>query len=60
MSEREKFPWARFMELGIGVLRLSPQDFWNATPREIVAAFGGTAPQLHRASFEGLMRRYPD
>ena len=60
MSEREKFPWARFMELGLGVLRLSPKDFWNATPREIAAAFGGAAPQLHRASFEDLMRRYPD
>jgi uncharacterized phage protein (TIGR02216 family) len=60
MSDREKFPWTRFMELGIGVLRLSPKDFWNATPREIAAAFGGPPLPLQRSSFEDLMRRYPD
>ncbi len=60
MSGREKFPWARFMELGLGVLRLSPKDFWNATPREIAAALGGAAPPLPRAGLEDLMKRYPD
>ena len=60
MSGQEKFPWARFMELGLGVLRLSPKDFWTATPREIAAAFGGPAPPLLRGSFEDLMKRYPD
>jgi uncharacterized phage protein (TIGR02216 family) len=56
----ETFPWQRFMELGLGVLRLSPKEFWNATPREIAAALGGPAPQLLRGSFEDLMKRYPD
>jgi uncharacterized phage protein (TIGR02216 family) len=56
----EIFPWQRMMELGLGVLRLSPKDFWNTTPREIAAAFGGPAPQLLRNSFEDLMKRYPD
>ena len=48
------------MELGMGVLRMSPKDFWNATPREIAAALGGPVPTLARSSFEDLMKRYPD
>jgi len=60
MRDHEKFPWARLMHLGLGVLRLSPKEFWAATPREIAAAFGGPAPPLPRASFEELMKRYPD
>jgi uncharacterized phage protein (TIGR02216 family) len=60
MTAREKFPWARLMHLGLGVLRLSPKEFWAATPREIAAAFGGPASQLLRTNFEELMKRYPD
>lgn len=60
MTTREKFPWVRLMHLGLGVLRLSPEEFWAATPREIAAAFGGTGPQMLRSSFEELMKRYPD
>lgn len=60
MSVHEKFPWACLMHLGLGVLRLSPKEFWAATPREIAAALGGPAPQLLRANFEELMKRYPD
>ena len=60
MSSQEKFPWARLMELGMGVLRLSPDEFWNATPREIAAALGGPAPAFARNSFEDLMKRFPD
>jgi uncharacterized phage protein (TIGR02216 family) len=48
------------MQLGLGVLRLAPKDFWNSTPREIAAAFGGPAPALARDSLEELMKRYPD
>ena len=56
----ERFPWARLMQLGLGVLRLSPNEFWNATPREIAAAFPAPNPPLPRESFENLMKRYPD
>jgi uncharacterized phage protein (TIGR02216 family) len=55
----EAFPWQRLMELGLGVLRLAPQDFWNSTPREIAAACGPQHPPLARGSFDGLMKRYP-
>lgn len=60
MRPRETFPWARLMHMGLGVLRLSPKEFWAATPREIAAAFGGPAPTLPRANLEELMKRYPD
>jgi uncharacterized phage protein (TIGR02216 family) len=60
MRTHEKFPWARLMHLGLGVLQLSPKEFWAATPRETAAASGGPAPQLLRPNFEDLMKRYPD
>lgn len=57
----EAFPWSRLMQQGLGVLRLSPRDFWAATPREIAAAFG-SAPEAApaRAELEQLMQRFPD
>ena len=60
MTSRERFPWERLMHLGLGVLRLSPKEFWAATPREIAAAFVAPAPPPPRVSFEELMKRYPD
>jgi uncharacterized phage protein (TIGR02216 family) len=56
----EGFPWARLMEAGLGQLRLSPRDFWNATPREIAAAFGAWRIPMRRGELDDLMRRYPD
>ena len=58
----DRFPWSRMMHLGLGVLQLSPQAFWAATPREIAAAF---PPQPRhavpsRAEFDTLMTRFPD
>jgi uncharacterized phage protein (TIGR02216 family) len=49
------------MELGLGVLRLSPRDFWAATPREIAAAFPVRAPRtMDRTGLEQLIRQFPD
>ena len=57
----EGFPWRRLMELGLGVLRLSPKDFWAATPSEIAAAFPtSTMPAPARADLDRLMREFPD
>lgn len=56
-----RFPWEEFMALGLGRLRLSPQAFWAATPREIAAAMpraGVTPPS--RADIAALMQRFPD
>ncbi len=56
----EPFPWERMMELGLGVLRLSPAEFWKATPREIAAAFGAPRVSLTRENLQQMMVRYPD
>ena len=58
------FPWRRAMQLGLGLLRLAPRDFWTMTPRELEAAlsaFGFAPPsRLDRAELEDLMLRFPD
>lgn len=49
------------MQLGLGVLRLSPRDFWQSTPREIAAAFDvERVDPLARDELDGLMRLFPD
>jgi uncharacterized phage protein (TIGR02216 family) len=51
------------MAFGLGVLRLSSQDFWMTTPREIAAAmnaFGAEAAPMRRDGFARLMRMFPD
>jgi uncharacterized phage protein (TIGR02216 family) len=49
------------MELGLGVLRLSPHEFWAATPREIAAAFPGHRRQaIGRSTLDDLMNQFPD
>jgi uncharacterized phage protein (TIGR02216 family) len=54
------------MAFGLGVLRLSPRDFWAMTPRELAAASAGFSGHAFRpdaltgAELAGLMHRYPD
>lgn len=55
-----RFPWARLMQLGLGELKLSPAEFWQATPREIAAAFGAVLPVLRSEDLAAMMARYPD
>lgn len=58
--------WEQLMRLGLGVLRLSPHDFWSMTPREFQCALEGAgvidpaAVPPRRGDFEALMRRFPD
>jgi uncharacterized phage protein (TIGR02216 family) len=56
-----RFPWDEFMRLGLGVLRLTPQAFWAATPREIAAAFPRARREvMARAGLAALMQNFPD
>ncbi len=59
----QPFPWKQAIGFGLGVLRLSPEQFWRMTPRELACAIeavtGRVAP-LDRTGFEHLMKRYPD
>jgi uncharacterized phage protein (TIGR02216 family) len=58
---RARFPWDDFMRLGLGTLRLSPRDFWAASPREIVAALPrAKRAGLGRDGLFALMQRFPD
>lgn len=66
MSDRPRpFPWAEAMAIGLGVLRLSPSEFWAMTPLELARAISGltggapTAP-MTRDSLAALMARFPD
>jgi uncharacterized phage protein (TIGR02216 family) len=59
----QPFPWADAIGFGLGVLRLSPEQFWRMTPRELAyaaQALSGRSPPLQRADFTQLMQRYPD
>jgi uncharacterized phage protein (TIGR02216 family) len=52
------------MGFALGVLRLSPDEFWRMTPRELAAAmealFGTRETALDAASFAALRARFPD
>lgn len=58
------FPWDRALAFGLGVLRLSPEQFWSMTPRELAAAIRGfsgePASPIDRETFLALARRFPD
>lgn len=56
----EPFPWARIMHLGLGVLRLPPEQFWRSTLRELAAAFPQRPPGLDQTALEQLMKEFPD
>lgn len=60
-----RFPWDRAMELGLGQLRLAPDQFWSMTLRELSAAAKGagvasSVSVLSRARFETLVKNFPD
>jgi uncharacterized phage protein (TIGR02216 family) len=52
------------MHVGLGLLRLSPKEFWAMTPREFAAAAGlsrrASALPPTRADLSRLMREFPD
>jgi uncharacterized phage protein (TIGR02216 family) len=48
------------MALGLGRLRLSPEQFWALTPRELMLMSGGgsmRAEALDRAGLDALLRK---
>lgn len=54
------------MATGLGLLGLSPRDFWAMTPREYAAAARGrfgpppSEAALRRIDLDALMHRFPD
>ena len=62
-AKAQPFPWKQAIGFGLGVLRLSPEQFWRMTPRELAYAIEtvtGEAAPLDRASLSQLMKSYPD
>lgn len=59
----QPFPWKQAIGFGLGVLRLSPEQFWRMTPRELalaIEAVTGRGAPLDRARFTELMKKHPD
>jgi uncharacterized phage protein (TIGR02216 family) len=55
------FPWAAAMQFGLGLLRLSPKEFWTMTPAELLALGGAPRPSApSRREFEALRLGWPD
>lgn len=57
------FPWKQAIGFGLGVLKLSPAQFWRMTPRELayaIEAVRGSSAPMNRATMTELMKRYPD
>ena len=56
-----RFDWPALMRLGLGQLRLTPNQFWALTPAELALMSGldGQAA-MDRAGLSELMAKYPD
>ena len=59
------FPWREMMGLGLGVLRLPPEIFWQMTLPELAAAAYAlnpkmTSPHMTRNELDLLMKQFPD
>ncbi|MEM9732603.1 MAG: rcc01693 family protein [Pseudomonadota bacterium] len=60
----EPFPWREAMRFGLGVLALSPDQFWSMTMRELQAAMeahgASTTDALSRLELQNIMAAHPD
>ena len=58
----ENFPWSDVYRLGVLELRLSPEDFWALSPRELAILLGAMPADQRamRAEMVSLMNLYPD
>lgn len=57
------FPWAALFVVVIDRLRLSPNEFWALTIRELFMLLDGLSPKANRferATLDALMKSFPD
>ncbi|MEO3387841.1 phage tail assembly chaperone [Mesorhizobium sp. CAU 1741] len=61
-DKTRRFPWDETIAVGLGLLRLSPRDFWAMTPRELGHAMRILLPSdaPKRQALETLMAMFPD
>ena len=66
---RQILPWQDLMRIGIGQLKLSPDEFWNTTPKELKCGIEGHLncligqhdhEPLSKQILDELMQKYPD
>lgn len=61
-------PIARYMEICLGMIGMSPNDFWQSSPKEIYRAIDGfmefnssdQQQPMSRNELDNLMELYPD
>jgi len=57
----KRFDWPALMRLGLGQLRLSPDQFWRLTPAELALMAGLNGQRImDRSGLAELMAKYPD
>lgn len=54
--------WPGLMRVGLGLLRLTPDQFWRLSPVELQMMLGAEAaiPPLTKARLDELAAAYPD
>jgi uncharacterized phage protein (TIGR02216 family) len=54
--------WPALMHIGLGKLRLRPEEFWRLTPIEflLLSGLGPGGGSTTRAALEQLCREFPD
>jgi uncharacterized phage protein (TIGR02216 family) len=60
---RPAFPWNELARFAFTVLRLTPQAFWAASPRELALAMDALADNAkppERVALEALIEQFPD
>ena len=65
----DALPIRRWMEVCLGMIGMTPKDFWDCSPAELYAAIDGFAAlhtdpnspaPLTKSELEDLMELYPD
>ena len=62
----DRIDWQNLMRLGLGALRLPPEQFWAMTPLELSLALEGAGLKpiggfaLDRGTLDRLMRAHPN
>ena len=54
--------WAGLLRVGVGQLRLTPEQFWALTPAEFMMMAGIEGPHaaMGRARLDALLAAFPD
>lgn len=66
VSRPEAIDWHGLIRLGMGALRLPPDQFWSMTPTELILALEGAGLRpiggvgMKRGTLDRLMQAHPD